>query len=265
MPYQVKAGDTLSAIAAARGTSVDALLALNPALKNNPDLLRVGQSLLLPGDNGAPALGKLSEKYETGGRGPGTISGGVGDYGGVSYGSYQMSSQPNGGTVATFVSRPDCPWRGDFSGLEPGSEVFSRCWARIAAEAAGDFHQAQHGFIRRTHYDPLAGRIAADLGLDLGRRPLALQDVIWSTAVQHGPNTPVVHRAADQMRRNGRFDPAADSFDRDLIDAIYAERGRTDQGGALVYFSKNSQAIQEGVKRRFQSERQDAITMLSNS
>src|SRR5579859_1006251 len=98
MPYQVKSGDTASAIAAAQGISLDTLLSLNPALKDNPDLLRIGQSLTLPGDSAAPApapapaaaapaLGKLSEKYETGGRGPGTISGGVGDYGGVSYGS----------------------------------------------------------------------------------------------------------------------------------------------------------------------------------
>ncbi|HMA49633.1 MAG TPA: hypothetical protein VKP60_07755, partial [Magnetospirillaceae bacterium] len=113
------------------------------------------------------------------------------------------------------------------------------------------------------HYDPLVGRIAADLGVDISQRPAALQDVVWSTAVQHGPNTPVVQRAADQMRQNGRFDPASGSFNRDLIDAIYAERGRTDETGVLVYFSKNSPAIQDGVKGRFQNERQDALSMLS--
>ena len=217
MPYLVKSGDTLSAIAAAQGLSLGALLALNPALKDNPDRVQVGQSLTLPGDTPpspvpgtgtGTILGKLSEKYETGGRGPGTISGGVGDYGGVSYGSYQMSSQPNGGTVTAFVSRPDCPWRDDFAGLEPGSDTFSSCWSRIAAEAADDFHRAQHGFIRLTHYDPLASRIAGDLGIDIAQRPPALQDVVWSTAVQHGPGTPVVKRAGDQLRQDGRFDPA---------------------------------------------------------
>ena len=50
----------------------------------------------------APSLGQLSEKYETGRRGPGTVSGGQGDAGGVSYGSYQMTSIPNGGTVKTL-------------------------------------------------------------------------------------------------------------------------------------------------------------------
>jgi len=77
------------------------------------------------------ALGGLSTKYETGGRGSTTISGGVGDAGGVSYGSYQMTSA-NGGTVARFVSQPDFPWRGDFANLAPGSREFSDAWTDIA-------------------------------------------------------------------------------------------------------------------------------------
>src|SRR5262249_46471025 len=40
-----------------------------------------------------PPLGSLSEKYESGGRGPGTVSTGKGDLGGVSYGTYQLSSK----------------------------------------------------------------------------------------------------------------------------------------------------------------------------
>ncbi len=271
MPYSVKSGDTLSAIAAGNGTTLDALLAANPALRGNPDLIRPGQSLALPDESappqpaGAPkdwVLGRLSEKYETGGRGPGTISGGSGDYGGVSYGSYQMSSQPNGGTVSTFVNQDGFPWRTDFHGLAAGSPDFSQCWARIAGESAGDFHRVQHDFIRKTHYVPLASRLAADLDIDLGGRPPALQDVVWSTAVQHGPNNQVIHRAADQMRRDGSFDPAADGFVHDLIAAIYAERGRTDDSGALVYFHSSSPAVQDGVRKRYRSEQQDALAML---
>lgn len=42
--YTVVAGDTLSKIAASRGTTVDALLRLNPAI-TNPDRILVGQTL----------------------------------------------------------------------------------------------------------------------------------------------------------------------------------------------------------------------------
>lgn len=38
-------------------------------------------------------LGKTSEHYESGGRGPGVVSSGKGDHGGVSYGKYQFSSK----------------------------------------------------------------------------------------------------------------------------------------------------------------------------
>ena len=41
-----------------------------------------------------------------------TVSGGVGDAGGVSNGSNQMTSV-NGGAVEWFVSHPDFPWRGE--------------------------------------------------------------------------------------------------------------------------------------------------------
>ncbi|HQW50469.1 MAG TPA: LysM domain-containing protein [Tepidiformaceae bacterium] len=44
--YTVKPGDTLSAIAAANGTTVDALIAANPGL--NPDTLQVGAEIRLP-------------------------------------------------------------------------------------------------------------------------------------------------------------------------------------------------------------------------
>ena len=48
------------------------------------------------------ALGDTSQRYETGNRGAGTISTGKGDHGGVSYGSYQLSSK----TGLTAISSP---------------------------------------------------------------------------------------------------------------------------------------------------------------
>ena len=72
-------------------------------------------------------LGQLSIRYETGGRGPGTISSGSGDAGGVSYGSYQMTSR-GGGTVGRFVADPAFPFKDRFAGLAPGSPEFTAAW-----------------------------------------------------------------------------------------------------------------------------------------
>ena len=281
MQYTIRSGDTLSRIAAVHGTTLQALLDANPRYRENPGVIHVGDVILIPSGDApglaepappafAPAavswlLGSLSSKYETGGRGPGTVSSGVGDAGGVSYGSYQMTSKPRGGTVARFIADAAVPWRARFAGLNPGSPEFSAEWKLLATEAPDPFFEAQHAFIKRTHFDPLVGKIIAQHGLVVTLRSNALQDVIWSTAVQHGPNTPVVHRAIQNLGGGGAAEPADREHDRRLIVAIYAERGRRNADGNLVYFSKNSQAVQDGVARRFRDEERDALRMLDGT
>lgn len=272
MKYRIKAGDALSRIATAHGLSLAALLDANPQYKTTPDRIRVGEELEIPERQPATAppvrlpavrkLGNLSAKYETGNRGPGTVSTGVGDAGGVSYGSYQMTSR-NGGTVARFVAQPDFPWRQAFQNLAPGSSAFTAQWKEIAAAHAEAFHDAQHAYMKKTHFDPLVERIKNESSLDITTRSQALQDGIWSTAVQHGPNTPVVHRALTTLQSGGPLDFTATDFDRRLIMAIYADRGRTDANGTLVYFARNSAAVQQGVAQRFVDEERDALQMLT--
>ena len=41
----------------------------------------------------------------------------------------------------------------------------------------------------------LVAKILTEDGLDVNTRSRALQDVVWSTAVQHGGATPIVHKA----------------------------------------------------------------------
>src|SRR5215203_2261618 len=138
MNYKVKTGDTLERIARLSGMTLTQLLNSNPRYKANPNILKVGDVLVIPDEfSTAPTqplplpisirssssvgalgtvlaieLGSLSAKYETSGRGPATVSTGSGDPGGVSYGSYQMATKT--GTVARFVSQADFPWRSEF-------------------------------------------------------------------------------------------------------------------------------------------------------
>jgi hypothetical protein len=253
------------------------LLNANPQFKANPNKLGVGNVIDIPNSAdpipgpisapnpappGAHVIGRLSEKYETGGRGPGTVSSGQGDKGGVSYGSYQMTSA-GGGTVKRFVSQSDFPWRTDFEELTPGTSAFTAKWKAIAAAEAARFKAVQHEYIKRTHYDVLVEAVLDD-GLDIGTRSAALQDVVWSTAVQHGPNAKVIHRALENVRGQG-VTPDSPSFDREFIKAIYAERGRRNAAGVLVHFSTNSADVQKGVAARFVREEIDALSMLEQS
>jgi hypothetical protein len=204
-------------------------------------------------------LGQLSEKYETGGRGPGVVSTGAGDAGGASYGSYQMTSKPGGGTVGRFVTQPDFPFRGKFAGLTPGTAAFSNVWKQLAQTDRDEFQSSQHDFIKKTHFDPLVSKIVREDGVNVLTRSNALQDVIWSTAVQHGPGANVPHVALANIKTR----PGDPTFDEDFIRAIYAERGRKKPDGSLARFSRNSPAVQKGVAQRFQNEQRDALAMLA--
>ena len=298
MTYKVKPGDNLSKIAKRYGISLAQLLQANPQIKN-PDRIQVGQVVNLPDTstettqplpaNVVPALqptstptsttstgaaaataagalgqaiaetllGALSAKYETGGRGPGTVSTGKGDPGGVSYGSYQMASKM--GVPQKFVAQVGFPWLTDFQNLSAGSAEFTACWKRIAASDTDAFQKCQHEYIKKTHYDLLVAKILNDDQLDVNTRSRALQDVVWSTAVQHGGNTSMVHKALANVSC-ARTDVA---FDEQLIRAIYAERGRKKADGNLAYFSKSSPNVQKGVANRFQNELNDALAMLA--
>jgi murein DD-endopeptidase MepM/ murein hydrolase activator NlpD len=296
MTYTVKAGDTLSKIATRNGVTLAQMLQANPQILD-PNKIKVGDVLNLPngasttentqplpkpavpefstentqplpsvaaaaaggvlGEALAEALGSLSAKYETGGRGPGTVSTGAGDPGGVSYGSYQMASKM--GTAARFVSQPGFPWAQDFKGLAAGSAQFTAVWKHIATEQTAKFQEAQHAFIKQSHYDLLAAKILSENKLDVNTRSRALQDVIWSTAVQHGGATSIVNRAIAALSC-AISDP---TYDKQLICCIYAERGRKKPDGNLAYFSKSSAGVQAGVAKRFKNEEQDALSMLA--
>lgn len=293
MTYKIKVGDTLSKIAKRNGISLAQLLKANPQI-TNPDRIQVGQVVNLPdtstettqplpsnvvpaitkaattvaavaagaaagalGEALAEALGTLSAKYETGGRGPGTVSTGAGDPGGVSYGSYQMATKM--GVPQKFVNQTGFPWLADFQNLNAGTAEFTACWKRIAANETDAFQKCQHEYIKKTHYDLLAAKILSDDGLDVNTRSRALQDVVWSTAVQHGGATSMVHKALANVSVS-KTDPG---FDEQLIRAIYAERGRKKPDGNLAYFSKSSPNVQKGVANRFKSELNDALAMLA--
>jgi hypothetical protein len=199
-------------------------------------------------------LGRLSEKYESGNRGPGTVSTGKGDPGGVSYGTYQLASKV--GRADAFVKEyyPD-----RFKGLKAGTDEFTKAWKELAAADPKGLRANEHAYIKATHYDPQVRKLAKDPGLDVAKRSAVLRDVVWSTAVQHGPNTDVVVAAVKPLVEKRKVEEVSDE---EVIRAVYAERGRKNPDGTLARFKGVSADWIPALTRRFENEQADALAEL---
>lgn len=204
-------------------------------------------------------LGGLSEKYESNGN-PGAI--GYDSVGGWSYGKYQIATKP--GSMVNFLAyeKVNDPTAyaaleaaGGESGALSGSDTFKAAWKQQASNNS-QFSDDQKGFIQSTSYNVAVSKIKNLSGLDVTKRSLAVQDAVWSTSVQNGPNSKVFTNAFANKN-------TSNMSDADIINAIYDERGRTTSSGTLVYFSSSSTAVQKSVANRYKSERQTALAMLN--
>ena len=192
-------------------------------------------------------LGNLSKRYESNGK-PGAV--GFDAVGGWSYGLYQIATRP--GTMSLFLAwlaNSRYKWAyerlkragGDIAARD-GSAAFKAAWADLADDP--EFADAQHEYIKFSHYDVQAGLINAH-GLNIDTRSGALRDVVWSTAVQHGAKTNVI---TGVIAEHGALP------DSQLIPLIYAER--------KTRFGSSTAAVRASVMRRFDSEQAEALRML---
>ncbi|WP_148232306.1 hypothetical protein [Janibacter sp. HTCC2649] len=199
-------------------------------------------------------LGSLSRRYESNGD-PGTVSQGRGDRGGVSYGTYQLSStMGSAGEFRTWLRREHPDLGARLGNAAPGSAAFSQAWRNIAATDGAQWGQIQHDYIQYSHYDPQVAAVERALpGINLEGRDPVVRDVLWSTAVQHRNATDNIFTRAVAGR------DVTTMSDADLVRAVYGERGR-DNGAA--YFSRSSVAWQLGNARRFREEQAEALSRL---
>jgi PAS domain-containing protein len=112
--------------------------------------------------------------------------------------------------------------------------------------------------VRTQYYDRAREALDAIPGLDVGARSKVLNDVVWSTAVQHG--VAGANRIFEEALGD---DDAAHVSDEDLIHRVYAERGLKNEEGVLVHFATSSPETQRGVANRFVRECGDAVKALA--
>jgi hypothetical protein len=212
-------------------------------------------------------IGALSARYEAAAKeNPGAVSPGIGDPGGVSYGSYQLSSCK--GTADAFVASAEARrWADQFRGLKPGTDAFSQKWRAVAAGNPTAFHAAQKAFVERTLYGVASRKVAHRTGYDLNGASEAMRQVTYSTAVQHGPTgsaaviIEAIRRTDQKLKRN---DPA---YQAALINNIYDRRteifGAMRQRALKAVDSRSAKNHDNVIKDRFPRERADALRILA--
>lgn len=200
-------------------------------------------------------LGSLCARFESGEAGVAAV--GYDATGGTSYGIYQISSRQ--GSMKAFLGylddqAPDLAKRlrsagsADTGGTSGG---MPREWKRIATEDPDRFRELQTGFIKESYYDDAATEIQERTGLDPSRQSEALQQVVWSTAVQHGSYgaAKVFDEAVGRLEKQGK-----PLNDKNLIEAVYAQRA--------TKFGSSSARVRAAVRNRLGEEKLAALSML---
>ena len=173
-------------------------------------------------------LGTLSEKYESGGN-PGAI--GYDSTGGLSYGAYQLAHK----NALDFATKS--PYANVFDGIEFNSKKWQDTWKKIAEIDPQGFKQAQKDYIEKTHFMPQVEKVQ-DSGFNIFDFSKPVLDVIWSTAVQHGPATNIITQALKTLGEN--------ASDESLIKKIYDLRWNGGKG-----FASSTKAVRDSVYNRF--------------
>lgn len=202
-------------------------------------------------------LGSLSRRYESNGK-PGSISTGVGDKGGKSYGMYQLSLDV--GTLNDYVTKSiykaqftctvdvhsnggKCP---PYAGIVLGSKAFDTKWKQLAHDHPIEFAADQHQFIERVYYAPIRA-YATSIGIPDTN---AVNQVLWSTSVQHGQKwtKTIIHLCVGYN-------------EVETIKKIYELRTSQFMNSAYYGSSASRKRVRDGVLNRFKKELKDALEL----
>lgn len=203
-----------------------------------------GTTPAAPGAPGTPGIGSLSAQYESGRKGSAAV--GFDSTGGASYGKYQIATKT--GTMDRFLSfldKADAESAKRLRAAGPAGERgggFEQEWQKLVAE--GKIQGAEHEFIKQTHYDEALSKVNKNLS-DMIVGSKALQEVMWSTSVQHGAGGAA--RLFNKSFRSGMNEA-------ELIKAVYDARA--------TQFSKSTPQERQSVQARFQDEQARAMAMI---
>lgn len=190
-------------------------------------------------------LGKLSATFESNDN-PGAV--GFTKREGNAYGTYQLAT--NFGMPQKFVSslsNPDWKARLQEAG-DPSSEAFKKAWKEISEEDREAFGKTQEVFAYKEIYAPTVRALEDKIGTDIEERSDAFKQVVWSTAVQHGPEASKIIITAFKQTKDKEND-------KEFIKNIYTER--------KTRFYSSPEDVQKSVKKRLNEEQRLIMEQLA--
>lgn len=197
-------------------------------------------------------LGSLAKQYESGSQGTAAI--GYDKHGGTSYGTFQISSRA--GTFNEFLkfldsNAPDWAEKlRDAGNANTGSRggAVPKAWKELCAENSERMERLEYEFIVKTHYQPVASYVEETWKGDVSP---TLQEVIFSTAVQHGVTG--AKKVFNQAFKS------TDSLNLEtqeaLIKNVYSHRS--------TKFSSSTPQVQEAARNRMIHEQREALASLT--
>lgn len=201
---------------------------------------------------GSAHPGDISARYESGAAGSSAI--GYDKKGGTSYGRFQLSSrqgsmegflrflESKGGEAAAIAARLRAAGPADTGGK---SGAMPEAWKREARTPG--FADLEREYIQREFYEPAMRSLPSGAAAAVQASP-QLQQMVWSTAVQHGAGG-----AADILRKAWRDGMGNEDFVR----AAYAERA--------TRFGGSEPDVRASVQRRLRREADDLLGGLSGA
>ena len=236
----------------------------------------------VPQKFGEDYLGYLSEMYE--GKGCETISKGVGDNGGKSYGSYQLSSETGGiEDFMHFLKTSNSEIYNELNNAyisdnKKYGQEFDKAWTNIAKLKKEDLEKAEYTYAKMRYYKDSVDKIKKNYDFDITKRSFALKAVIFSRAVQNNGCSIIFKNAIDS--KDIDLEEAKDDV---IIKAIYDENAKfadakrakgyakmqnnryTHQeavGKTLHYFRSSAGDVQAGVYNRLKYEEKETALEL---
>ena len=190
-------------------------------------------------------LGFVSGEFESGGN-PGVIAK---DNIGYAYGAWQMNSQV--GALRGFIKDIKNDERfARLAELKIDSPEFQNEWARVAKEYPSEFLEKQHDYIEKTKFKPVLD-YARSVGLNTTNR--AVQEALWSQAVQHGfeGNKKIIDAAVKKVGKSSSPD--------EIVRALYESRANYING-----LSTLSDSLKAQINDRYRRESSKALGIVSN-